>query len=349
MRIAVVGAGTIGQMHAAHLMATDGVTHVELVGRDPGRVTLHAAPVTERAGQAGAGVRLTTSTTFDESLATADGVVITTPGSTHPDLVRRAIRTGSPVFVEKPLTLGASDYARLLDDIEAAGADEKVMVGYHRRHSPEFTALKGVLDSGRAGALRAVFAYDHDKYAADPEGLAGSGGIFADMMAHDFDLIPWLVEEQAESVYAVGSVVAHEEYRRHDQLDTASALLSFSSGLTATISVMRGHASGQDVRTVVHGTDGSFAVGEVDGRAVTQIDVDGQVSSPGRAFEGYQDRFETAFVHEMQDFVALISGRGPNHSTPSSGVHGVELLDAAQRSFASGRPEPVRPLREVSR
>ena len=45
MRIAVMGAGTIGQMHAAHLMRTEGVTEVELVGRDDARVRDHATRV----------------------------------------------------------------------------------------------------------------------------------------------------------------------------------------------------------------------------------------------------------------------------------------------------------------
>lgn len=345
MRIAVMGAGTIGQMHAANLMTTEGVTEVELVGRDAARVSEHAEKVTERAGAAGAGVRLTTTTDADSALNAADGVVITTPGSTHPQLVAHAVRMGLPVFVEKPLATSAQEYADLLEGITAAGADDKVMVGFHRRHSKEYRALKGLLDAGQAGKLRAVFSVDHDKYAADPEGLAGSGGIFADMMAHGFDLVPWLVGEQATTVYATGSAVAHESYRDHDQFDTATVQLSFSSGLTATISVMRGHAVGQDVRAVVHGTENSYSVGEVDRVAMTRIDTDGQIHPPEHTFEGYQDRFSSAFVMEMQDFVALVAGEGLNDSPPSSGVPGIELLDAAQRSLHSGRPEKVKPLR----
>lgn len=347
MRIAVVGAGSIGQMHAAHLMTTEGVTHVELVGRDAARVAEHAEAVTERVGQEAAGVHLSTTTRLDDALEAADGVVITTPGSTHPAMVAHAVRMGLPVFVEKPLALTAREYDDLLEGIEAAGADQKVMVGFHRRHSREFQTLKGLLDAGRAGSLRAVFSFDHDKSAADPEALGGSGGIFADMMAHDFDLVPWLVGEQASTVYAVGSVAAHESYREHDQLDTASAHLTFASGLGATISVMRGHAEGQDVRTVVHGTERTYSVGGTDGVAISRIDGEGGIHVPESTFEDYQDRFASAFVREMQDFVAMIDGQGTNASTPSSGVPGVELLDAAQRSLASGRPEAVRPLREI--
>ena len=54
MKIAIVGAGTIGQMHAANLMRTEGVTEVELIGRDAARVRDHATRVSERAGFEGA-------------------------------------------------------------------------------------------------------------------------------------------------------------------------------------------------------------------------------------------------------------------------------------------------------
>lgn len=345
MKIAVMGAGSIGRMHAAHLMATEGVTEVELVGRDAARLADHAKKVAERAGSEGSGVRLTTTTDADASLGSSDGVVITTPGTTHPKLVSHAVRWGLPVFVEKPLATSVEEYRELLRELEEAGADERVMVGFHRRHSKEFKTLKGLLDAEQAGPLRAVFSVDHDKYSADPAVLAGSGGIFADMMAHDFDVVPWLVGQQAATVYATGSVVANSSYRDHDQLDTATALLTFPTGLTATISVMRGHAIGQDVRTVVHGTDNSYSVGEAEHVAMTRIDTAGGITPPEATFEGYQDRFASAFVVEMQDFVAMAAGNGLNDTPPSSGVPGVELLDAAQRSIRSGRPEEVRPLR----
>lgn len=345
MRIAVMGAGTIGQMHAAHLMRTEGVTEVELVGRDDARVRDHATRVSERAGVEGAGVRLSTTTDASAALDSADGVVIATPGSTHPELVRHAVRRGLPVFVEKPLALTAKDFASLVQDIEAAGADDTVMVGFHRRHSKEYRALKGLLDAGRAGRLRSIVSVDHDKYAADPTGLSGSGGIFADMMAHGFDVVPWLVGEQAESVYATASAAAFGSYEDNDEFDTAAAFLTFPSGFTATLSAMRGHAVGQDVRTVVHGTENSYSVGETDRVAMTRIDPDGRIEAPEETFEGYQDRFAETFVLEMQDFVAMVSGEGLNETPPTSGMHGVELLDAAQRSLASGRPEEVTPLR----
>jgi predicted dehydrogenase len=346
MKITVIGAGGIGRMHAAHLMSTPGLTHVELVGRDPDRLAAAAEAVRERAGaEAAAEVDLSTTTDLEGALEVTDGVVIATPGRAHPGLVAEAVRRGLPAFVEKPLALTAEDYLRLLREVEAAGADERVMVGFHRRHGQEHRTLKGLLDAERAGTLRSVHSVNADRWIASPEALGESGGLWLDLMMHDFDAVPWLVSERAERVYAVGGALQDRAHAEHGQIDTAHAVLHFGSGLVATLVGIRGNASGQDVRTVVHGSRATYSVGETAGLAVSRIDPEGGIHSTGAVYEDYQERFAPAFVREMQEFVDLITGRGRNASPPSSGLHAFEIALTAQRSAETGEPEKVERLR----
>lgn len=346
MKITVVGAGGIGRMHAANLLSTPGLTHVELVGRDPGRLAASAEAIRERAGaEAAAEVDLSTTTELEAALEVTDGVVITTPGRTHPGLVTEAVRRGLPVFVEKPLAITADDYLELLREVESAGADERVMVGFHRRHAAEFRTLKGLLGAERAGTLRSVHSVNADRRIADAAGLADSGGLWLDLMMHDFDAVPWLVSERVDRVYAVGGALEDRAHAEQGQIDTAHAVLHFTSGLVATLVGIRGNASGQDVRTVVHGSRATYSVGETAALAVSRIDPEGGIHAPEAVHEDYQERFAPAFVREMQEFVDLATGQGRNASPPSSGLHAFEVALAARRSAETGRVEQVEPLR----
>ena len=92
MRVAVIGAGSMGGMHAQLLGGIEGVSEVLVVDTDAERAALVAR---------NAGGR---PVTHEEALSEADAIVIATPADLHAASVEAAVERRIPALCEKPLT-----------------------------------------------------------------------------------------------------------------------------------------------------------------------------------------------------------------------------------------------------
>src|SRR5690606_37301182 len=112
-------------------------------------------------------------------------LLISTPTSTHEELVIRAAEAGKAVFVEKPLEhdLGAAD--RVVAAVEATGT--QVQVGFQRRYDPAYQQARRQIDTGRIGRIEGFRGVGRDTHPPSMEFLRTSGGIFLDMGIHDLD------------------------------------------------------------------------------------------------------------------------------------------------------------------
>src|SRR5258706_2905885 len=138
MRIALLGAGRIGQLHGRLVAAQEGVDEVIVNDVDVDRARAVAETFNGRAVD-----------TVDEALAAADAVLIAASTNAHADLVRRSIDAGLPIFVEKPLAFDLEETVAVVDKAEAAGA--KLQVGFQRRFDPGHLEAKRLLDAGELG------------------------------------------------------------------------------------------------------------------------------------------------------------------------------------------------------
>jgi predicted dehydrogenase len=168
-RLAVVGLGRMGRVHAANL-ATRGwlaavVDSFEAVARGVG-------------DQLG----VTWSVSLEDVLPGVDGVVIAAPTSRHAELAEPASAAGLAVFCEKPLGL----------DLRAAeqAAACVTQVGFQRRFDTDWLALA----TADVGEVR-LFRCSHRNAGAPGEEL---GDIFVDVAVHDLDTARWLGGEVAE-------------------------------------------------------------------------------------------------------------------------------------------------------
>lgn len=91
MRVAVIGTGSMGGMHARLLAGMEGVTEILVVDADAERAALVARDAGARA------------VTHDQAIAEADAVVIATPAELHPASVEAAVARGIPALCEKPI------------------------------------------------------------------------------------------------------------------------------------------------------------------------------------------------------------------------------------------------------
>ena len=126
MRIGLIGVGRIGAFHAGTLRGLPGVDSVVVADADPGR----AREVAARLG-------LHTAGSVEDLIAAGiDGLVIATATATHPELIRRGVEAGLPVFCEKPV---APDIEGTLDVIKSTSGAE-VQIGFQRRFDAGYAA-----------------------------------------------------------------------------------------------------------------------------------------------------------------------------------------------------------------
>ena len=92
------------------------------------------------------------------------------------------------------------------------------MVSFNRRFDPHFQAVKQAIVEGQIGEVGMVTIISRDPGAPPADYVKRSGGIFRDMTIHDFDMARFLLGEEPETVFAVGSVLVDPEIGTPDPL-----------------------------------------------------------------------------------------------------------------------------------
>jgi myo-inositol 2-dehydrogenase/D-chiro-inositol 1-dehydrogenase len=322
MRIGIVGLGRIGVMHARNVAER---AELVLVDDDPAR----AAAVADL----GAQVR----SSLDEILAEVDGVVIATPTPTHPALILQAARAGVPVLCEKPAALDLCVLTRLVTDLKRC--DVPVMMGFQRRYDPAYQELRRRVAAGRTGRVQLVRATSNDRTPPVPSFLPASGGIWRDLLIHDFDALAWVVGERVTEVHAAGTVLVDRVYADHGDADTAMATLRFEGGALGVVTGARRNGQGYDCRLEVFGAEATLATG-VDARTPV-VSLEPGVPAPTGAHETFMGRFAAAYRAEVTHFLDVIAGTADNLTPPEEGLHALEIALACERAVTERRPVRV--------
>ena len=221
-RIAVVGAGTIGQAHMDVAQASPTCLLSAIVDPSPAAVAVAAR----------AGVLLFAS--IDELLAQdrTDGLILATPNQLHVPQALQCIAAGLPILLEKPIATTVAEGERLVRQVEATGA--RVLIGHHRAHSPIMAKAKEVVDSGQLGKLVAVMGsatfFKPDQYYLDgPWRREIGGGPILINMIHEVHSLRMLCGEIA----AVQAFSSHAT-RGFAVEDTVAINLRFANGVLGT-------------------------------------------------------------------------------------------------------------------
>ena len=222
-RIAVFGAGLIGQRHVEQARAQASLAAI-IDPSDPAKDLAEAMGVPH----------FTNPAAFLDAPIKADGVVIATPNHLHADHALACIAAGLPVLIEKPI----ADTLENADRIAKASAETgvRVLVGHHRRHNPIVKRAKAEIDAGTLGTLIAAngqfWLYKPDDYF-DATWRKGPGaGPAMINFIHDVDLLRHFCGEITE-VQAMRS----NQQRGQDVEDSAAILLRFANGALGTFSM----------------------------------------------------------------------------------------------------------------
>lgn len=209
-RVAVIGAGGMGQFHAATLAALPGVELAavcDVFTETATRLAEHydIEPATDPVATATAGF---------------DGVVIASPDDTHAELALAAMGAGSRVLCEKPLSNTLAG-AQAVVDAEAKLGERRVQLGFMREFDAAHLGLAKELASlGEIQYLRCTHR-NTNAIARPPE------VVLVQSLVHDIHTVHWLAGP-VESVYA-------RAIERPGGLSHVLLVLGLKSGATATV------------------------------------------------------------------------------------------------------------------
>jgi myo-inositol 2-dehydrogenase/D-chiro-inositol 1-dehydrogenase len=329
VRMAVLGTGRIGRMHAELLMR-------EVSGAT---VTVVADALPEVAGRVGGDLGVEAASSIDEVLASpdVDAVAICTSTDTHVDLVVRAAQAGKAVFCEKPVSLDLAEVDRALAAVEAAGVP--FMVGFNRRFDPGHSSVHEAVRSGDLGELHLVRITSRDPAPPPPEYVAVSGGIFLDMTIHDFDMARHVVGSEVVEVFARGAVRVDPRIGDAGDVDTAVTVLTHENGTITTIDNSRQAVYGFDQRIEAFGAMGMAVSDNPPRHAGWMRTAERTVSQPLPWF--FLDRYLPSYRREWAAFVTYLRDGGPSPVDAQAGRAPVRIGIAATRSLREGRPVTV--------
>lgn len=315
MRLALIGAGRIGALHARLLSATPGVD--ELVVADA---------LADRAATVAAEVGARAAASIDEAMAGAEAVVIAAATNAHAELIRASLARRLPTFCEKPLALDLGDTIALAAEIERAGIP--FQLGFQRRFDAGYREARRLVESGELGTLYAVRLAGHDPAPPHESYIPASGGLFRDFSIHDFDVLRWLTGDEVAEIYADGAVRGFEVFAKYGDVDTAAATLRLAGGALAVMTVARHDPLGYDIRTELFGSKDSVAVGL--GPRMPLRSVEPGVPPPaGPVWQNFLVRFEDAYRAEFAAFVRVARGEMPSPCTPRDGIEALRIAEAA--------------------
>ena len=324
MNLAIIGAGRIAQVHAA---AAAGDPRIAL--RYVTDIKTEAADdLARRYGATSADL----DTVFDA--ADIDAVLIASSTDTHAEFLERAARSGKAVLCEKPVAL---DIERTRQAVEVVNAHPiTCALGFNRRHDKQFEAFHQALQDGRIGTLEPLTITSRDPAPPPLAYIKTSGGIFFDMMIHDFDTARWLLDEPIKQVSAHGAVLIDDQIGNSGDWDTAMATLTTASGRLCHIENSRRACYGYDQRIEALGSQGMLQANNETETRLRETTPNGQREEAPKHF--FLERYSQAYAAELSDLYDAWTSGGAPKATHEDGYQALRLAEAATRSAKENRP-----------
>ncbi|WP_296661738.1 inositol 2-dehydrogenase [Paraburkholderia sp.] len=320
---AVFGAGRIGRIHAANLARQQGVRlkYVIDVNREAAAALAaqHGAQVADIDGALG-----------DASIGAS---VICSSTDTHSELILRSAAAGKHIFCEKPVDLTVERARACAQAVERAGV--VAMIGFQRRYDPTFAALKARIEAGEIGTPEMLVVTSRDPGAPPIDYIRHSGGIFKDMLIHDFDIFRWILDDEADTVHATGSCLSDPAIAEAGDIDSTAVTIRTKRGRLCQINTARRAAYGYDQRFEILGSNGMLQAGNVRPTEVVAWSKQAVSQDVPEAF--FLERYRAAYASEMAHFHDAVMHGTPVRTTVADGLKALELAEAAALSWREGR------------
>lgn len=253
LRIGIVGCGRIARNHARAFQLVDGVEVVGCCDTDLDRAQTFAS---DHEIAAGVG-------SVEELIGIGlDAVTVCTPHPVHEQVVLTAAAAGLHVLCEKPIAVDIAAADRMIDATDRSGVTFGVL--FQRRFWPAARRIRAAIDDGRLGAptlgeASVVLHRPSAYYSADAwrgRWDTDGGGVLMTQAVHQIDMLQWFM---GDAVSVAGFIRTHTHGDHIETEDSASAVISFASGATATVTATTGANHNLGNRVTVVGSTGAIA------------------------------------------------------------------------------------------
>ncbi|MGE3876089.1 MAG: Gfo/Idh/MocA family oxidoreductase, partial [Parvibaculaceae bacterium] len=239
----------------------------------------------------------------------------------------------------KPVSLSVERIEKCLAVVEKAKVP--LMIGFHRRYDPNFAALEKRLRKGEAGDVEIVTITCRDPAPPPVAYIERSGGLYRDMMIHDFDMARFLLgSEEIETVHSLGGNLVDPAIGKAGDIDTAAVHMQTKRGAMVIITNSRRATYGHDQRIEVHGGKAMLRAGNIHLTTVECADAHGftQDLIPFSFIERYAEAYRLEVLAFLD---AVEKGQAPSASG-HDGLQAQKLAEAATESWKTGRPVTVK-------
>lgn len=336
-RIAVIGAGHLGRIHARHLAE---MPDVQLVGV--------VDPLPEARNALAADLQVPALPCHTQLLKQVDAAVVAAPSTQHAEIGKSLLRSGIHVFMEKPLATSARDAARLVS--LARNHNAILQIGHVERFNPAWKAFRQ--------RLACPPLYLEARRLTPYSFRSTDVSVVWDLMIHDLDLALQLAGQEVVRVSAIGVNVigSHEDF--------AQARLEFRNGCIANLTASR--VSTTPCRGWQIVGPNTFAQVDLAAPAVEIVRASSAVAAgtfpdrnlaPGDLQQLRADFFQTvmprevipvpggdAIADELRQFLDALRHGRPPEVDGRVGCAAVELAERVMESIASNR---ARQLQQV--
>ena len=333
VKIGIIGAGRIGQVHAQSLV-------YRLPQAD---VIAVSDPFGEAAEQCAARFQIPMSTRSHREIMDhpdIETVIICSNTDTHTQLICEAAEAGKHIFCEKPIALDLAQIDRALAVVARCGV--QLQIGFNRRFDSNFRHLRETVASGGVGTPEVVRITSRDPAPPPLSYIKVSGGIFLDMTIHDFDLARFLINSEVEEVYATGAVMVDSQIGDAGDLDTTIVTLRFANGALGVIDNSRRAVYGYDQRAEVFGSAGAVEAQNKTPYNTQHSNATGVHAAKPLHF--FLERYMDAYTAEMSAFIDAIQQEQPVPVSGADGRAATVLGLAAWKSVRERRPVQVREI-----
>jgi myo-inositol 2-dehydrogenase / D-chiro-inositol 1-dehydrogenase len=315
-QIGIVGAGGVGNIHAA-VLAKD--SRVKLRGFFDVETARAQAMAARFGGQA--------ARSIEELSKECDAVFVCTPNTTHEEVAMQVLEAGKHVFCEKPFALNLDSAARVCNRATRSGL--LYQLGHNRRFAPVYKILKGAIDRNELRPL-SVHAKMNRGELVNPPWVWNArltGGFLYETPVHMFDLMMFFF---GKVDWVEVAARAHE----HDELDDFSILIRFQSGLQATMKTFA-HASWHFPfeRFEVYGMHSTYETFEMERISFTN-GLETRTTTYDFSLATMQEKW--GYIEEDRLFVDALEGKSSPAVTANDGYNVVELIDACYQSAREG-------------
>ena len=330
VNVGIIGAGRIGQVHAKSILT--GVPDAKILAiADP-----YMKPeVAEWAKSVGIE---NVCSDYKEILndERIDAVLICASTDQHASLSLEAIAAGKHIFCEKPIDQSIAKIEEVKAALAASPKKLVYQVGFNRRYDHNYRAMRKAVEDGKIGEVQFVRVSSRDPEPPPAQYVAGSGGMFMDMMIHDLDMVRYLSGLEIVEVYAQGACLVDPAIGEAGDVDTVTITLKLSNGALATIDGSRKAVYGYDQRGEVFGSKGCVVSANDSDSNIVLSTVEGVTAEKPLWF--FLERYMGSYQAEVREFIDCVKNGKDPWVGIEDGLLSIRLALACTKSMNENRP-----------